>query len=171
VIQLAKADGLKVIASAGSEDKVAFTKSVGADVAFNYKTTDTLEVLQREGPVDVYWDNVGAETLDAALAAAADDGRIIVCGMIAQYNTKEPYGMKNMIQVFVKQLTISGFLVRKLHHKYLEQFFAEMPGRVARGEIKFTEDISEGLEQAGQAILDVQTGRNTGKKAILVAHE
>jgi NADPH-dependent curcumin reductase CurA len=95
VIQLAKADGLKVIASAGSEEKVKFMKEAGADVAFNYKTTNTDEVLAKEGPIDMYvlcyysqmcqrtchfsfWDNVGGETLDSALNAAALYGRFIV---------------------------------------------------------------------------------------------
>ena len=78
VIQLAKLEGLKVIASAGSEEKVQFMKEIGADVAFNYKTASTKEVLQKEGPIDVYWDNVGGETLDAALANAKKGARFIV---------------------------------------------------------------------------------------------
>lgn len=110
VIQLAKLDGLKVIASAGSEEKVKFMKEIGADVAFNYKTASTAEVLEKEGPIDVYayptrssqrpclliityrryWDNVGGEILDAAIKAANVGGRFIVrcailslCGFIA----------------------------------------------------------------------------------------
>lgn len=78
VVQLAKADGMKVIASAGSNEKVAWVKSLGADVVFNYKTTKTAEVLEKEGPIDVYWDNVGGETLDAALDNAAMRARFIV---------------------------------------------------------------------------------------------
>jgi hypothetical protein len=97
VIQLAKRDGLKVIASAGSDEKVQFMREIGADVAFNYKSTDTREVLAREGPIDVYvppsgaflwsahpcgagryWDNVGGKMLDAALEHAALHGRILV---------------------------------------------------------------------------------------------
>ncbi len=78
VVQLAKANGMKVIASAGSDEKVAWVKSLGADVVFNYKTTKTAEVLSKEGPIDVYWDNVGGETLDAALDNAAMRARFIV---------------------------------------------------------------------------------------------
>ncbi|KAG6884093.1 hypothetical protein C0992_007006 [Termitomyces sp. T32_za158] len=78
VIQLAKLDGLKVIASAGSDEKVMFMKSIGADVAFNYKTTSTAQVLEREGPIDVYWDNVGGEMLEAALEGANAGARFIV---------------------------------------------------------------------------------------------
>jgi NADPH-dependent curcumin reductase CurA len=93
VIQLAKQDGLKVIASAGSDEKVKFMKEIGADVAFNYKTTGVREVLAKEGPLDMcvpipsvyqsrnfqrFWDNVGGETLDAALEFSANYARIIV---------------------------------------------------------------------------------------------
>lgn len=78
MIQLAKLEGLKVIASAGSEEKVQFMKEIGADVAFNYKTTSTKGVLEKEGPIDVYWDNVGGETLDAALSNARKGARFIV---------------------------------------------------------------------------------------------
>ncbi|KAG6823670.1 hypothetical protein H0H93_003256, partial [Arthromyces matolae] len=77
VIQLAKLDGLKVIASAGSDEKVNFMKSLGADVAFNYKKVKTSDILKKEGPIDVYWDNVGGETLEAALDAAATNARFI----------------------------------------------------------------------------------------------
>ncbi len=102
VVQLAKLDGLKVIASAGSDAKVEFLREIGADVAFNYKTTDTQQVLEREGPLDMsvgpsltavnadlsdsYWDNVGGSTLDAALGCTKDFARIIACGMITGYN-------------------------------------------------------------------------------------
>ncbi|TFY64903.1 hypothetical protein EVJ58_g2313 [Rhodofomes roseus] len=78
VVQLAKTAGLKVIASAGSEEKVAFVKSLGADVVFNYKTEDTKAILEREGGIDIYWDNVGGQTLEAALDAAHKFARFIV---------------------------------------------------------------------------------------------
>ncbi|KAJ7448744.1 hypothetical protein FB451DRAFT_1288482, partial [Mycena latifolia] len=82
VIQLAKRDGLKVIAPAGSEVKVEFMK-IGADVAFDYKMTDTRKVLAREGPIDMYWDNVGGEVLDVALEHTAINARFLECGMIS----------------------------------------------------------------------------------------
>ncbi|EED80045.1 predicted protein [Postia placenta Mad-698-R] len=170
VIQLAKAEGLKVIASAGSDEKVAFMKELGADVAFNYKTEKTSDVLAREGPINIYWDNVGGETLEAAIAAAADNAQFIECGYITSYNG-EDYHIKNLQLIFAKQLTLSGFLINRLRHKYQDAFYSEMPARVARGEIKYTEDITRGLEKAGEAIVDVQTGKNKGKSVILVAEE
>jgi NADPH-dependent curcumin reductase CurA len=87
VSQICKAAGLKVIASAGSDDKVEFLKSIGVDVAFNYKKDKVADVLQKEGPIDIYWDNVGGESLDAALEAARDFARIICCGAISAYNS------------------------------------------------------------------------------------
>ncbi|KAF8144001.1 hypothetical protein K438DRAFT_2029327 [Mycena galopus ATCC 62051] len=86
VIQIAKQDGLKVIASAGSDAKVKFMEEIGADVAFNYKTTDVRSVLAKEGPIDIFWDNVGGDTLDAAMEHANLHSRIIECGQISGYN-------------------------------------------------------------------------------------
>ncbi|KAJ3755467.1 NAD(P)-binding protein [Lentinula raphanica] len=171
VIQLAKQDGLKVIASAGSDDKVQFCKDIGADVAFNYKTTDTGEVLKREGPVDVYWDNVGGPTLEAAIENSALHGRIIVCGYASQYNNEEPYGIKTMRTVLSNRLSINGMLVFDLQDKYQEDFFKEIPGKLASGELKYTEDVTRGLDKAGEAIVDVLKGVNRAKKIVLVADE
>lgn len=78
VIQLAKSKGMKVIASASSDEKVEFLRQIGSDVAFNYKTTSSREVLQREGPISVYWDNVGGESLQAALDTMIVGGTVIV---------------------------------------------------------------------------------------------
>ncbi|KAJ7093537.1 alcohol dehydrogenase [Mycena epipterygia] len=170
VIQLAKRDGLKVIASAGSEEKVQFMKDIGADVAFNYKTTDTREVLAREGPIDVYWDNVGGASLDAALEYAAVHARFVACGMISGYNTGYQ-GVKNMHYVFAKSLTISGILVWRLVHKYGDEFYATIPRALAAGEIQYREEVTEGLDTVGNAILRVQEGKNRGKAVVVVAEE
>ncbi|KAG9317021.1 hypothetical protein JVU11DRAFT_1203 [Chiua virens] len=140
VIQLAKRDGLKVIASAGSDEKVAFMKELGADVVFNYKTTKTSEVLEKEGPIDVYWDNVGGETLEAALAAAAKNARFIECGMISGYNIK-PYPVMNLMQIIAREIKIYGLVVTSIHPKYKDGFDVEMPALIASGELKFKEDI------------------------------
>ncbi|KAI0357028.1 NAD-P-binding protein [Trametes cingulata] len=171
VIQLAKADGLKVIASAGSDEKVAFLSSIGADVAFNYKTVNTRKVLEKEGPINIYWDNVGGETLEAALDFAEKHARFIECGMISSYNTTTPYHVKNLMKIVSQELTINGFIVGSIRHKYEDDFYATFPKRVASGEIKYKEHPVRGLENAGQAIVDVQSGRNFGKSVIIVADE
>ncbi|ESK84540.1 NAD-P-binding protein [Moniliophthora roreri MCA 2997] len=171
VIQLAKQDGMKVIASAGTDEKVQECREMGADVAFNYKTTDTAEVLEKEGPLDVYWDNVGGPTLDAALGASAKHARFIICGMISTYNNKDGTNLKNLWTIFGRSLHIHGFLFSDLAPKYEKEFFDIIPKKIARGELKHREDITRGLEHAGEALLDVQIGRNFGKKVILVAEE
>ncbi|KAJ7197932.1 alcohol dehydrogenase [Mycena pura] len=170
VIQLAKRDGLKVIASAGSEEKVKFMKSIGADVAFNYKTTDTREVLAREGPIDIYWDNVGGDILDAALEHANIFGRLLMCGMISGYNTGYAPN-KNMHLTFGKSLTINGILVFHLQQKHNAEFYSKIPALLAKGELKYTEEVHRGLESVGEAILRVQKGMNTAKTVIVVAEE
>ncbi|KAJ7164321.1 alcohol dehydrogenase [Mycena filopes] len=170
VIQLAKRDGLKVIASAGSDEKVKFLKEIGADVAFNYKTTDTREVLAREGPIDVSWDNVGGETLDAALEYANINGRFLQCGTISGYNTGY-HPNYNLHYVWEKSLTLSGILVFRLQEKFNKEFYEVIPRALAAGEIKYTEDVSRGLETVGEMILRVQEGRNTAKAVVIVAEE
>ncbi|KAJ7841481.1 alcohol dehydrogenase [Mycena olivaceomarginata] len=170
VIQLAKQDGLKVIASAGSDEKVKFMKEIGADVAFNYKTTGVREVLAKEGPLDIFWDNVGGETLDAALEFSANYARIIECGQISGYNNAgQP--VKNTGLIFAKRLHIHGFLVLDLSPKYTAAFRAEFVPKLASGEFKFTEDVTRGLDKVGDVLVAVQKGTNTGKAVVVVADE
>jgi len=170
LIQLAKEQGLKVIASAGSDDKVAFMKEIGADVTINYKTQSIPEVLEKEGPIDIYWDNVGGETLEAALDAAKQYGRFILCGSISGYNS-EPKGIRNLSNAYVKNLTINGFIVSTLAKNYEKEFYETVPKALASGKIKYTEHKYNGLESAGEAILDVQTGKNRAKAVIIVADQ
>ncbi|KAF8896870.1 hypothetical protein CPB84DRAFT_1748159 [Gymnopilus junonius] len=148
VIQLAKMNGPKVIASAGSDEKVQFMKEIGADVTFNYKTTKTSAVLEKEGPIDAYWDNVGGETLDAALEAA-----------------------NNLVLVIKKSISMNGFIVFRLASKGDEEFSNTVPSIVASGQIKYREDVSNGLQTVGDVILAVQKGINKAKAVIHVADE
>ncbi|KJA24392.1 hypothetical protein HYPSUDRAFT_1077039 [Hypholoma sublateritium FD-334 SS-4] len=168
VIQLAKIDGLKVIGSAGSDDKVQFMKDIGADVAFNYKTTNIKEVLQKEGPIDIYWDNVGGETLDAALENANLGARFIECGMISGYNSGGAI-TKSLFHVVSKSISMFGFIVSRLEPKWSKDFFATIPALVAAGEIKHREDVYKGLDKVGDGLLAVQKGTNKAKLIIHVA--
>ncbi|KAJ7274864.1 hypothetical protein C8J57DRAFT_1434614 [Mycena rebaudengoi] len=138
---LAKQDGLKVIASAGSDEKL------GADVAFNYKTTDTHEVLAKEGPINIYWDNTALENADQF-------ARFINLGLIVG-----------------KTIAVYGFLVASLMPKYFKECTTTIPSMVANGQIKYKEDISYGLEKVGDALLAVQNGANKGKSVVVVAEE
>ncbi|KAH8107298.1 NAD-P-binding protein [Phellopilus nigrolimitatus] len=170
VIQLAKLDGLKIIASAGSEEKVKFMLDCGADVAFNYKTTSTKDILDKHGPINIYWDHVGGEILDLALSAADKFARFIECGMISGYN----HGfapVKNIAHVLFKNITMQGFIVGNLEAQFGHEFYRVIPSKVASGEIKYFEYAKRGLENTGQMFLDVQTGKNTGKALIIVADD
>ncbi|KAF8144002.1 hypothetical protein K438DRAFT_1874671 [Mycena galopus ATCC 62051] len=157
VIQIAKQDGLKVIASAGSEEKVKFMKEIGADVAFNYKTTDVREVLAKEGPIDIFWDNVGGDTLDAAREHAALHSRIIECGQISGYNSR-PLPMKNPGLIFAKCMHFHGFLRPYLRPKHIAAFNVEFVPKIVSGE----------LDKVGDAILAVQKGTNAGKAIVIL---
>ncbi|KAJ6490835.1 NAD-P-binding protein [Mycena sanguinolenta] len=175
VIQLAKRDGLKVIASAGSDEKVEFLRQIGADVAFNYKATNTREVLEREGPIDVYWDNVSGEILEIALDNANIHGRCIMrCDSVLfsgpGYSTGYQ-GIKNLAQLVAKSLIMSGIHIFRLHYKYEKAFYEVIPTALASGKLKYYEDVSRGLETVGEVILSVQKGTNKGKAVVIVAEE
>ncbi|KAF9464075.1 hypothetical protein BDZ94DRAFT_535170 [Collybia nuda] len=172
VIQLARRDGLKVIGSAGSADKVKFMKTLGASVAFNYKDseTKTKEVLDKHGPIDIYWDSVGGKMLDDALAAASHHARFIECGMISGYNGPG-HPITNIENVLTKSITMTGFIVMDLEKKYDEEFYDEMPRLIKAGKYEFLEDIRHGLEHVGDAIIAVQKGDNKGKSVIVLADQ
>ncbi|EEB89727.1 hypothetical protein MPER_12143 [Moniliophthora perniciosa FA553] len=155
VIQLAKRDGLKVIACAGSEEKM----------------TKPSEVLAKEGPVDIYWDHVGGEMLDAALINSNPKARIIICGQISGYNTGGATPVRYLGQVIYKSITINGLYVFEHDHKYREEFYQTIPALIAKGEIKYTEEIENGLETVGEAIYKQQKGLNKAKVVIKVADE
>lgn len=186
---MAKRDGLRVIASSGSDDKVAYASECGADVSFNYKTDRVWDVLAREEQgVDVYFDNVGGEHLDAALANANRFARFIECGMASLYNGKEPYNVlvrsstyrmsfqltrpsQSLGLIVGKAVAMQGVLHHTLYPQFVDDFFATVPQLVKDGTIKYREDISHGLETVGQALHDVGSGKNFGKRVVVVADE
>ncbi|KAJ7676980.1 hypothetical protein DFH06DRAFT_1428958 [Mycena polygramma] len=170
VIQLAKQAGLKVIASAGSEEKLEFMKSLGADTVFNYKTTDTRAVLANEGPIDVFWDNVGGPVADAAIEFAAPNARLLECGSISGYNTGHQ-GIKNFHLIGPKSLHLHGIFVGALMPKYLAEFYATIPSQLASGKLKYSEEITKGLDKVGDVILAVQKGENKAKAVVVVAED
>ncbi|KII92704.1 hypothetical protein PLICRDRAFT_481693 [Plicaturopsis crispa FD-325 SS-3] len=171
VIEYAKirAPHLKVIASAGSAEKVEIMKAAGADVAFNYKTENTREVLKKEGPIDIYWDNVAGPTLDDAIVNMAKHGLVIACGSISGYNG-EPAPVKEFGQVFGREITIHGLLWAS-HIDLLGDFYAEIPPLFEQGKITTKEHRFQGIEKAEEALQSVQTGANTGKAVIMVADD
>lgn len=112
VVQLAKKAGLKVIGSTGSDEKVAFLKSLGVDVTINYKTEDLASILAKEGPIDIYWDHVGGDHLNAALESMSFSGVVVICGLASGYNNSQGHlPVKDISRVLFKGLSVYGLLV------------------------------------------------------------
>ncbi|KAK7453492.1 hypothetical protein VKT23_011769 [Stygiomarasmius scandens] len=171
VIQIAKMKGLKVIASAGSDTKVDYMKSVGADVAFNYKKTDYETALAEHGPIQFCWDNVGVEALDAALGIASSNAKFVICGTVGTDNTpfEERYRLKNAFLIMKKCLTLRGFIVPEFVPQFAGKFFSEVPALVAQGKLKSEERVIEGWDKAAQALVDMmKTGHDAIGKPVVV---
>ncbi|MFZ0826519.1 MAG: NADP-dependent oxidoreductase [Verrucomicrobiia bacterium] len=167
--QLAKLRGCRVIGSAGSMEKVRFLREdCGFDIAFDYKTGPVLEQLNVEAPegIDVYFDNVGGETLEAALSALRVHGRIIACGGISGYNDEKPRpGPSNLFNMTTKRLTMKGMIVRDWLDRQGE-FEKEMGGYLRTGKLKNKETVVEGLDQAEGAFIGLFEGKNFGKMVV-----
>ena len=168
--QIAKAMGAsRVIGSAGTPDKVARLTELGFDAAFNYNDGPVREQLAKAaGPagIDVYFDNVGGEHLEAALAVLNVGGRVAMCGAIAQYNSTEPTpAPRNLMLVIGKQLTLRGFLVGSYWH-LMGEFAEKAAGWLADGSLQYDETVVDGLENAPQAFMDLLDGANTGKMLV-----
>ena len=169
--QLAKARGGRVIGSAGSPEKVAWlTGELGFDAAFDYKSGPVGKQLRAAAPdgIDVYFDNVGGEHLEAAIGSLKVHGRAAICGMISMYNSTEaPAAPRNLAQVVGKRLKLQGFLVSD--HGHLQREFLEEVGpMLADGRLKAQETVVEGIEQAADAFLGLLSGGNTGKMVVRV---
>ncbi|WP_037355007.1 NADP-dependent oxidoreductase [Amycolatopsis orientalis] len=168
--QLARLKGAKrVIGSAGSAEKVRhLTEDLGFDAAFNYKDGPVAEQLAAAAPegIDVYFDNVGGEHLEAAIASMNLHGRIAICGMISQYNATEPTpAPRNLVQLIAKRITMRGLLVLD-HWHLMQEFVAEVAPLVASGEIKYSETFVDGIRNAPDAFLGLLSGANTGKMLV-----
>ena len=170
--QLAKLRGCRVIGSAGSKEKVRFLKEeCGFDGAFNYKTGPTLEQLNAEAPegIDVYFDNVGGETLEAALSAMRVHGRIVACGSISGYNEEKPKpGPNNLFNMIGKRLTMKGMIVGDWMDRR-DEFAKEVGGYFRSGNLKNHETVVEGIDKAVDAFLGLFQGRNFGKMIVKLA--
>jgi len=169
---LANVHGVRVVGSAGSDEKVAFLKRVGFHDAFNYKTTTPEEALPKLCPngIDIYYDNVGGQTLEAALESMNTFGRVVACGAISQYDgaAHKHYGVKNLFHVVTKRLLVQGFIVGDLIKEYGESFEADMRRYLTEKKVTVEVDIRHGLEQAGTAFCDMMRGANAGKMLVAV---
>ncbi len=170
--QIAKARGHRVIGSAGSAEKVGHVvEELGFDAALNYRDGDLAGQLAAAAPggIDVYFDNVGGEHLEAALGALNRGGRVALCGAISQYNATEPApGPRNLSLAIGKRLTLRGFIVSD-HGDRMRAFAEEVGGLLREGRIRSRETVVEGIERAPEAFMGLLEGRNTGKMLVRLA--
>ncbi|WP_328555740.1 MULTISPECIES: NADP-dependent oxidoreductase [unclassified Streptomyces] len=168
--QIARLKGAsRVIGSAGSDEKVKLlVEEYGFDAAFNYKSGPVSQQLREAAPdgVDVYFDNVGGDHLEAAIGSLNRDGRIAVCGMISVYNSTEPApGPRNLARLIQTRGRIQGFLVGD-HYDLQPEFVQEVGGWIRSGELKYAETVVEGIENNLEAFLGVLRGDNVGKMIV-----
>jgi len=172
--QLAKLHGCRVIGSAGSAEKLAFLRDeLGFDAVFNYREGRVHALLAAAAPagIDVYFDNVGGEQLDAALVALRDHGRVAMCGAISLYNaTEPPPGPRGIPLVVRKRLTLRGFIVSD-HFERMAAFQREVAPLVREGRIRYRETTVEGLERAPEAFIGLLRGENIGKMVVSIDKE
>ncbi|GAA1215632.1 NADP-dependent oxidoreductase [Kitasatospora nipponensis] len=171
--QIARLKGAsRVVGSAGSAAKVAaLVDEFGFDAAFDYKAGPVREQLAEAAPegIDVYFDNVGGEHLEAAIGALNVHGRAVLCGAIAQYNdTSAPAGPRNLALAIGKRLRLEGMLVSD-HAALKPQFVAEVAGWLKDGSLRSEETVVDGVEHAVDAFLGLLRGENTGKMVVRLA--
>jgi NADPH-dependent curcumin reductase CurA len=158
----------RVVGSAGSKEKVAYlVDELGFDNAFNYRDGDIKSLLREHvGKIDVFFDNVGGEQLEAAISAMNPFGRIASCGAIATYNAPEPPpGPRNLGMLTGKRLTIKGYLVGDFEHRRPE-FERAMSGWLADGKVRLAETFVHGVHNTPHAFLGLLRGDNLGKMVV-----
>jgi len=172
--QIAKLKGCRVVGLAGSDDKCRWVvDDLGFDACINYRKENVLEALRRACPkgIDVYFENVGGEILDAVLTLINLEARIPLCGLISSYNADGPVPGPYMFRnVLMKRALIKGFIVIDYFPRIAE-FMQDMPGWVASGKIKWRVDVVQGLENAPTALQKLFTGGNTGKLVVQIGPE
>jgi NADPH-dependent curcumin reductase CurA len=192
--QIAKREGLKVIGSVGDDQKLEFiTKELGFDGGFNYKKEKALDALERLAPegIDIYYENVGGEQLEAALEKMNQHGRIVACGMvssderkggmkadreqISQYNLKpeDRYGVRNLFHVVSKRITMQGFIVGDADFgpKYAKEHQEKMAQWLADGSVQAKIHVTEGIDNAAEGLIGMLHGKNFGKAVIKIKDE
>jgi NADPH-dependent curcumin reductase CurA len=172
--QIAKIKGARVVGIAGGADKVRYlTEELGFDAAIDYKSEDVTAALKKHAPqgIDVFFDNVGGDILDAALANLATGARVVICGAISQYNnTTPPKGPANYLQLLVKRATMKGLMVGDYYPRAMEAAMA-MGGWIGSGKLKVRNDIQQGFERFPEVFAKLFTGENNGKLILQVAAE
>jgi hypothetical protein len=169
--QIAKIKGCRTVGIAGGADKCRYlVADLGFDAAIDYKSEDVIEALRKSCPqgINIYFDNVGGEILDAALAQLARGARIVICGAVSQYNNTGPVqGPSNYMSLLVHRATMTGMMVFDYADRYAAAAL-EIAGWMAAGKLKSREDVVEGLETFPDTFLKLFTGENRGKLILKV---
>jgi NADPH-dependent curcumin reductase CurA len=168
--QMAKIAGCRTIGSAGSAEKVAWLRELGLDGAFDYRARPVRDALAELAPdgIDVYFDNVGGDHLEAAIGALRNHGRIVACGSISRYNELEPPpGPRNMFMIVTKRLRMQGYIISD-HYDRFGEFYAQACEWVRDGRLRYRETVIEGIENAPRAFLGLLRGENVGKMLVRV---
>lgn len=173
--QLAKREGLQVIGSVGSDEKLDYIiKELKFDGGFNYKKETTSEALKRLAPngIDIYYDNVGGEQLDTALEYMREFGRIVACGMISQYNKKpeEIYGVKNVMKIVTQRITMRGFIVgdKNMGPRYVAERDENFGKWISEGQLAIKIDIIDGIDNGPEGFVGMLRGENFGKTVLKI---
>ena len=169
--QLGKAAGCRVVGIAGGKTKCDYvTGELGFDACVDYKAGNLHRDLKEACPkgIDIYFDNVGGETLDTVLRMVNTFARIVVCGRISGYHAAEPYGIKNLGAVLVNRVRMQGIIVFDWADRYAEANKA-LAGYVAQGKLKTRESVLEGIDKAPQGLIALVKGQNFGKQLIKLA--
>lgn len=167
VVQIAKARGMTVIGSAGGPDKADWVRSLGADAVIDYKAGPVAKALGAAAPkgIDVYFDNVGGDHLDAALLHARPGARFAICGMIDVYNDAKPTQLKYLARLIGNRVRMQGFIVSDYMDR-AEEFYRDMGALLASGRLKAQETVHDGLDAMPDAFLGLFSGGNTGKMLV-----
>ena len=172
--QIAKLKGCRVVGLAGTDEKCRWVvDELGFDACINYRTEDVGAALSRECPdgIDVDFENVGGEILDAVLARINQNARIVLCGLISTYNADGPVpGPYQFSMILMRRALVKGFIVTDYLPRFNE-FLADMGPWVADGRVKWRADVVDGLENAATAVNRLFTGANTGKLVVRVSAE
>jgi NADPH-dependent curcumin reductase len=166
--QLAKREDARVIGIAGGADKCRYVEAeLGLDACIDHRAADLGAALDHACPngIDVYWENVGGAVQQAVFSRLNDFGRMVMCGMVSEYNDVEPRPGPNLMAAVRKRLKIQGFIVSD-HWQRFGEYRAMAAPLVRNGELKYREDIVDGLDRAPEAFISLLQGRNFGKLLI-----
>lgn len=169
--QLARLAGCRVVGIAGGTAKCDYvTGELGFDACVNYKAGNLYRDLKEACPkgVDVYFENVGGETTDVLLRLMNPFSRLIVCGLISDYNATEPYGVKMFRSILVNRIKVQGMIVFDWKDRYPEALKA-LGGLLAAGRLKYRESVLEGIEAAPRGLVGLLKGENFGKQLVKLA--